>query len=68
MCVGDSMYDAFAHKFGRRHTSGHDYASRKQIFYENKAHIDDHNFFAVNSTHRQARLLTLPSHSLQRGL
>ena len=62
------MYDAFAHKYGRRHTSGHDYASRKQIFYENKAHINDHNSFAVNSTHGQATLLTLLLHSSQRGL
>ena len=62
------MYDAFSHKYGRRHTSGQDYASRKQIFYGNKAHIDDHNSFAVNSTHRQAALLTLPIHSSQREL
>ena len=48
--AGDREYDAFVHKFGRRHRSLEEYHGRRQVFQDNARLITEHN--SGNSSHR----------------
>ena len=43
LCAGHPAYDAFVHKFGRRHRSPEEYWGRQQVFQDNKQLIEQHN-------------------------
>ena len=43
LCAGDREYDAFVHKFGRRHRTIEEYWGRQQVFADNVRLIEEHN-------------------------
>ena len=47
--AGDSAYDAFAVRHGRRHGSAEEYEGRRQVFYENRVRINAWN--AAGNSH-----------------
>ena len=60
--TGDREYDAFVHKFGRRHRSLEEYRGRRQVFQDNARLIAEHN--SGNSSHRSAQ----PAAALTQGV
>ncbi len=49
--AGDSEYDVFVDRHGRRHTSQEDYEARRAIFQEKKAYIEAWNSRAGTEEH-----------------